>query len=200
MKGGSIASNHVISALPKSCNNVRPKKTFPMGDKPVAGKFYQVASGRKSKKTKKTKKVKKSKKSMKKKVSKKRGGTVHNLSKKVWKLRSLSNKPNPGKFPNVKNRKINWLKNSPKIVGGSAWKASVYSGVANKNYGKHSKHFTGVVPYVQTDKVVHSGRMFKPFKKPIKTFINKAKINNFRMGKNVFHKMRNVNKMPMFRK
>tara|TARA_B100000787_G_C16073762_1_gene241161 strand:- start:46 stop:444 length:399 start_codon:yes stop_codon:yes gene_type:complete len=130
MKGGSMASTHVISLLPK-VKTTMPKRTFPMRDTPVTGVLYQTGAGRKSKskankkgkkgkKGKSNKKVKKTKKGSKslkrKKTTKKRGGTLHRLSQKVWKLRGKSTKINPGKFPPVENYSVNWLKNSPRIV------------------------------------------------------------------------------------
>ena len=50
MKGGSIASKHVLGLLPKKCNNVLKQHKLPMGNKNITGRFYQVASGRRKRK------------------------------------------------------------------------------------------------------------------------------------------------------
>ena len=191
MKGGSIARKHVMSLLSKN-NNSQSTNTLPISNKKII-RVHQIAAGRKKKRRTQKKK------------SKGKGGSLYYISNKISKLRCASKKINPGKFPSIKNKNINWLKNSPRVIGGkktkrggSDWKSTLYSVSANKGYGKYSKQFTKTDPYVQTKKNIHNGKMFKPFQKPFKTFYSKTKINNLKMAQNIFDKILTINKSPMF--
>lgn len=202
MKGGSVASKHVEKFIQQT--GAVTKNKLPGGNNIKGFRPHQVASGRRMKRKSKKKSGKKRKNRRSKKKSK-GGSPLSSLSKKITQIRYGSHKQNPGKFPKKSNNKINWLKKSPRIIGGkknkrggSDWKSTLYSFSANKGYGKHSKKFTKLNSYVQNPPKIHSGRMFKPFHKPIKTFNNRTKINNFRMAQNIFDKIRNINKSPMF--
>ena len=203
MKGGSIASNHVQNLLPNNCKTIVKPYKFKVPNSDLNNmKFYQVASGRKRKKRNR----------------RKRGGSVvSKLVNNTARLRSLSLKKNPGPFPNPKNRCINWLNKSPKIVGGkrkskkknrkmkggSDWVGMLRSFSWAPQKSNHLKKFTkNVNQYVQSNKNIHTGPAFNPFK-TVKNLnnnlLNKLSIEPYKITQKVHNMMKNINKSPMFR-
>ena len=131
-------------------------------------------------------------------------------------LRAMSNKQNPGVFPNKGNCNVNVL-DIPKLIGGkrrkkykrgkknkrggSDWISTLRSGSVNPQTQKHVNKFSKRKQYQQHKNSITSGRMFNPFtlKNKMKGIIKKNKIGPFKISRKISKFINKIQDYPMFR-
>ena len=198
MKGGSIASRYVLKQLPDKCNTILKPYKFAIGKSNIKAKLYHIGSGKRGSK----------KRGSKKRGSKKRGGSpMSKIVTNIARLRSLSNKQNPGVFPNIKNCNVNVL-DIPKLVGGKRRRkynkrggkqvSSVHVKSPTKKKGFKYSHLGK--QYHQNKNTITSGRMFYPLtlKQKITSIIKKNKIGPFKISSKTRKFINKIQDYPMF--